>query len=88
MRLTRFAWRAALCWCLQAILAAAGASRASAETGYAAWLRYSAIEPEQKDRYNAVPRRVLLLGDSVVLKTARDEAIRGLTSMLGEPVTA
>ena len=86
MRPTRFAWRAALCWYLQAILPAVGVLSASAETGYAAWLRYAPIEAAQKDRYNSVPRRLLLLGDSPVLKTARDETIRGLTSMLGEPI--
>jgi alpha-glucuronidase len=86
MRPRRFTWRAALCWCLQAILPAVGVLNASAETGYAAWLRYAPIEAAQKERYNAVPRRLLLLGDSQVLKTARDETIRGLTSMLGEPL--
>ena len=59
---------------------------AHAETGHDAWLRYAALEPAVRDRYASIPRRVVLLGDSVVLRTARDETIRGLGSMFGEKV--
>ncbi|HKE86509.1 MAG TPA: alpha-glucuronidase family glycosyl hydrolase [Vicinamibacterales bacterium] len=79
---------AAVCWCLQAILAVLGGGQARAETGYDGWLRYAPIEPALRDRFASVPRRLVLLGDSPVLRTARDETVRGLTSMLGEPVVS
>src|SRR5262245_27533950 len=78
----------AACWCLQAILAVLGGAHARAETGYDGWLRYAPIEPALRDRFASVPRRLVLLGDSPVLRTARDETVRGLTSMLGEPVVS
>jgi alpha-glucuronidase len=53
-----------------------------AETGSEAWLRYPALGP-QADRYAQLPSRTVLLGDSLLLKTAQRELVRGATQMLG-----
>ena len=65
-------------------LLAIGASPAQAETGADAWLRYAPLPPDARVRYASVPRTVVVLGDSPVLRSARDEIVRGLGSMLGE----
>ncbi|HEY6987505.1 MAG TPA: alpha-glucuronidase family glycosyl hydrolase, partial [Bryobacteraceae bacterium] len=57
------------------LLAAAGLH---AETGYDAWLRYGPV------RGTKLPPVVVALGDSAVLKSARNEVIRGAQGMLGE----
>src|SRR5215813_4772929 len=75
-------------WYLVALLLIVRAAHAHAETGYDAWLRYPRIGDSMRDRYASIPRRLVLIGDSPVLRTARDEAIRGLSSMFGEPVTS
>ena len=72
---------------LLTILLVFPAAQAHAETGYDAWLRYPRIDNTVRDRYASIPRRLMLVGDSPVLRTARDESIRGLSSMFGEPVT-
>src|SRR5689334_21083258 len=75
-------------WYLWVLLVVVHAAAARAETGYEAWLRYPRMDGTVRDRYASIPRRLLLVGDSPVLRTARDETIRGLGSMLGEPVAA
>jgi len=55
-----------------------------AETGYDAWLRYARIDDSAaRQRYEALPAAVAALGDSVVVKAAQQELIRGLRGMLG-----
>jgi alpha-glucuronidase len=55
-----------------------------AETGEVAWLRYAPVEDsEVRRRYAALPSRVVALGDSEVLCSARQELIRGVAGMLG-----
>jgi alpha-glucuronidase len=64
-----------------------GAMPAQAETGYDAWLRYAPLSSDLvRTRYASVPRTVTLIGDSPVLRTARDEVVRGLGAMLGTPI--
>ena len=60
------------------------AATASAETGAEAWLRYSALSPQGIKTYQRLPRKIAVLGDSVVLKTAEQELVRGAAQMLGE----
>jgi alpha-glucuronidase len=60
--------------------------QAWAETGDDAWLRYAPLPPAILARVGTVPRTVTLLGDSVVLRSARDELIRGLGSLLASPI--
>src|SRR2546423_5978922 len=54
-----------------------------AETGGEAWLRYPSLSPNAASLYRNSPSRILLLGDSLVLNTARQELARGLHQMLG-----
>jgi len=61
---------------------------ADAETGAEAWLRYSRLDPQRQQAYQGLPFKTTLLGDSVVLKTAQQELVRGIAQMLGEPSSA
>src|SRR4029079_5911911 len=70
------------------ILLVATAASVRAETGYDAWLRYAPLPAPIMARIGSVPTSVTLLGDSPVLKSARDEMVRGLSSMLATPITA
>ena len=88
MRTSRPGGFATSCWLLVALLSVSHVTTASAETGYDAWLRYAPLDPAARDRHASLPRQIVSLGDSPVLRTARDEVVRGLTSMLGAPVTA
>ncbi len=55
-----------------------------AESGYDAWLRYAPIEDAAvKQTFNSLPAVVVALGDSVAVKSAQDELIRGVRGMLG-----
>jgi alpha-glucuronidase len=88
MRTLRPGARATLRGLLLALLIASTVATAHAETGYNAWLRYAPLDPSIRDRSMSLPRQVVLVGDGAVLRTARDELVRGLTSMLGQPVSA
>ena len=70
------------------MLAAALPATARAETGYDAWLRYAPLPEPTRSRYAALPRTVTLLGDTPVLRSARDEIVRGLTLMLNGSIAA
>src|SRR5262245_55599472 len=63
------------------------AATVHAETGYEAWLRYAPLPAPVLTRVGPVPRSITLLGASPVLRSARDEAVRGLSSMLAAPIT-
>src|SRR6185503_21280156 len=69
------------------ILVMATATSVRAETGYDAWLRYAPLPAPIVTRVGSVPRSVTLLGDSPVLRSARDELTRGLSSDLSTPIT-
>lgn len=56
---------------------------AHAETGYEAWLRYAPLEDGAAQRYVDLPAVAVALDDSVVVRSAQDELIRGLRGMLG-----
>lgn len=58
------------------------------ETGYAAWLRYAPIDAVVRKRYDALPANAVALGDSLVIKTAQAELIRGVRGMLGRTLRA
>ena len=62
---------------------------AGAESGVAAWLRYPPItDAALRSRYGVVSGSVVVLGDSLVARTARDEVLRGVESMLARRLTA
>jgi alpha-glucuronidase len=75
----RFAVLGAAFLCVLAVTAAA-----ETETGAEAWLRYSALSPQAAKTYQRLPHKTVVLDDSVVLKTAQQELVRGATQMLGE----
>ena len=58
------------------------------ETGYDAWLRYAPIDAVVRTRYDALPAHAVALGDSLVIKTAQAELIRGVRGMLGRTLRA
>jgi len=78
IRLARWGWLCAL-----ALLFGA---TSRAETGAEAWLRYAPLETQTARKYAALPNRTVLLGDSMVLKTAQQELVRGVSRMLRRPL--
>jgi len=56
---------------------------AAAENGVEAWLRYAAVDTRTASLYTRVPSEVVVLGDSLVLKTAQHELVQGAGQMLG-----
>jgi alpha-glucuronidase len=54
----------------------------AAETGAEAWLRYAAIDLPAAKAYERFPWAVVL-GDSLVLKTAQQELVRGIDQIAG-----
>lgn len=55
---------------------------AHGETGQDAWLRYAPMRAIERAKYEALPATAVALGDSIVLATAEDEMVRGVTGML------
>jgi alpha-glucuronidase len=55
---------------------------ARAETGRAAWLRYAPLDSNAKQKYDDLPNHIVRLGDSVQLRSAEQELLRGLQGML------
>ena len=53
-----------------------------------AWLRYARLDSQASTAYEQLPGKVVLLGDSVVLKTAQQELMRGISQMLGRSLTS
>jgi alpha-glucuronidase len=69
-------------WLLSGLLAIAGCLYA--ETGYDAWLRYTALAGDALRQYReVVPPAVFSLGDSAILGNAQRELARGIREMLG-----
>lgn len=66
----------------------AGPLTARAETGADGWLRYAPLPEGLRGQYASVPRTIVMLGDSPALRSARDEIVRGLPSMIGGTLTA
>src|SRR5262245_40004165 len=79
-------WSAVLCVVVVCVTAIPVTARA--ETGYDAWLRYAPLPKTMLARAANIPRTVTLLGDSPVLRSARDELVRGLSAMLASPVAS
>ncbi len=74
----RCAWLAAVFFC-----ATAFAASARAETGTEAWLRYAPLSPQAARIYEKLPGKIVLLGNRLVLRSAQQELIRGISQMLG-----
>jgi alpha-glucuronidase len=54
-----------------------------AEGGAEAWLRYAGLDARAAKRYERLPGTTMVLGDSLVLKTARQELVLGVAKMSG-----
>jgi len=65
------------------LLLALRSTCARAETGADAWLRYAPLEGQAAQKYAHLPATVVVLGDSLVLESAKTELIRGIRGMLG-----
>ena len=66
-----------MCGCL-------AGTAANAETGYDAWLRYPAVDKAHAVLYRQkLPAVIIVLGDSQMAGSAREEIIRGVRGMLG-----
>lgn len=59
-----------------------------ADTGAEAWLRYSALSPQAAKSYEHLPGKIVPLSDRLVLKTAQQELVQGISQMLGETLRA
>jgi alpha-glucuronidase len=60
-------------------------SLARAETGEAAWLRYAPVRDSTiQKQYADLPATVVTLSNSPILASAREEMLRGISSMLGK----
>jgi alpha-glucuronidase len=57
------------------------------ETGFDAWLRYQSLQEQARLAYASLPKLLVLVGDSQVLNSARDELSRGLLGMLDSRVS-
>ncbi|HKM83117.1 MAG TPA: alpha-glucuronidase family glycosyl hydrolase [Candidatus Acidoferrum sp.] len=64
-------------------LLGAGTQSLQAETGQAAWLRYTRLDSAASAKYSSIPRLIVRVGDSPVLASAEQELTRGLRGMLG-----
>ena len=49
-----------------------------------AWLRYAPLDPKVINNYSDLPTNIVVLGDSPVLESARQELSRGIDQMLGK----
>ena len=66
-----------------AILCVTVSPELEAETGAEAWLRYSSLSPQAAKNYERLPDKIVLLRDSLLLNTAQQELVRGVSQMLG-----
>jgi alpha-glucuronidase len=60
-----------------------GARCARAETGAEGWLRYAPLDKTAAQKYAGLPTRLVVVGESPVLESAKGELIRGIRGMLG-----
>lgn len=63
------------------------ATAAAAETGAEAWLRYARLDAQSAGMYAHAPSRIMVLGNSAVMRSAGHELILGLQQMLGRSLS-
>src|SRR6266576_3563840 len=61
---------------------------AAVQDGQHAWLRYAPLESAAQGKYESLPASLIFLGDSVMLRSAREEIIRGIKGMTGKTLLA
>jgi alpha-glucuronidase len=54
-----------------------------ADSGYEAWLRYAPLNPSQLRQYKTLPSLVVAPDDSIVLQSAAEELVHGVSMMVG-----
>ena len=59
-----------------------------AETEADAWLRYAPLDPTTAKQYQHLPERIVVLGNSIVIKTAGQELTLGIAKMTGRTLTS
>ena len=70
-----------------AILIFALAPLAQAEDGYDLWLRYHTVEQTALEQYRPLASELVVGASSPTLDVARDELVRGLGGLLGQPLS-
>ena len=75
--------RSMIGWAIGAALCALLSPSLYAETGAEGWLRYAALDRTAARTYQSLPATTVALGDSIVLKSAQQELLRGFHGMLG-----
>ena len=73
---------------LGTLLLSWGVELLHADTGQDGWLRYAALQSAGRAKYESLPAEVVALGNSVVLRTAQEEMIRGFRGMMGRTLRA
>jgi alpha-glucuronidase len=53
-----------------------------------AWLRYARLDPKAAETYSEFPVRAVVVGDSLFLRTAQQELVRGVGKMLGRRLSS
>jgi alpha-glucuronidase len=59
----------------------------NAETSADAWLRYSRLDPKTIKTSSDLPSSIVVLGESPLLETARQELVRGFDQILGQKLS-
>jgi alpha-glucuronidase len=80
--------RRLICAIVISFLCAVFSVGARAEDGHKGWLRYAPLDAAAAKNYISVPHAVRVEGDSIVLRSAREELARGLHGMLGIALAA
>ena len=80
--------RRLICAIVISFLCAVFSVGARAEDGHEGWLRYAPLDAAAAKNYISVPHAVRVEGDSIVLRSAREELARGLHGMLGIALAA
>ncbi|MGH9536982.1 MAG: alpha-glucuronidase family glycosyl hydrolase, partial [Terriglobales bacterium] len=73
---------------LAALLIGCSFEPAQAAAAGDAWLRYAPLEAALRPKYQSLPAKLVVLGDSPVLTTAQAEMIRGVEGMTGRTLHA
>jgi alpha-glucuronidase len=72
-----------------AVLGALAAGAARAETGHDAWLRYAPLrDAASRQKYDRLPRIVVTLNETPILRSAGDELSRAVGPVLGSKLRA
>src|SRR5690348_4492252 len=80
-----FTRRRAIFTCILVLLLSG--TLACAETGEEAWLRYFHLTGQELKAYTAFPASLVVLGDSILLKSAQQELSRGIEAILGKKIS-